>query len=919
MSLIRPFANFNPQSFTVVVTCADGLENALLIELGAFGLVGKVERVGRVATVVDLSALYRLFLYSRVASRILLPIGDYQFKQKKSLVTQHSTDHTGKKISRQVELVEVAEDVPSALYEFVSRYDWTSVFGLEQTFAIRLSTDKRLAVNQQFATLRIKDAVADSFNAKLGKRPDVDTSAPNVHIFANANSTFAELFIDLSGVSLHRRGYRVANTAAPLKENLAAALLYESGWHKGEHDALIDPMCGSGTFISEALLMRADYPVGLDKVAQFGFYHWAYHDESLWQGVIEQATADFDHRLDELLTSPISVIALDADPVAVQACHRNLLASAVAPLATQVYLQSCPLSQLADVLGERLTNVQNPFIITNPPYGERLGDSEFIKPLYQGLGLLLKDGLSRAGVMQASLSVLASHVEEADTLPIDEPRTLRCHNGALTVYFRHGRLSWNDKPSLIESFVKKDITAPNQEFINRLQKNLAHLKKLAKAQGVTNLRVYDADLPNYNVAIDLYGDKIHVQEYAPPKQIPPEVAKQRFNQVLSWVREVFGVPRESIFIKTRARQSGNEQYSKNPNADNKRKKVYLAKEDGAYFYVNFSDYLDTGLFIDHRLMRQRVKQASPRKRVLNLFAYTCSASVHSAVAGAMSVTSVDLSENYLTWGKQNFALNGLVLDATDEAGDERYQFIGADVFEWIKDNTAQYDVIFIDPPTFSNSKKFQGTFDVQRDHVALINRAMNRLAPNGVLYFSNNYTRFVLDEQISTRYQVENITDKTIGFDFDIKKPIHQSYEIRHKGRSSQIPNDDFEVVQSTHLPKLHSESSADNKPVNKERAFNKDKSFNKDKAFNKERTFKKDQSQDKTQDRSFNKGKPFNKDKGKSFNKDKNFKDKPFNKGKGRPFDDKKVAPSTPPKPKVRYDKIDGKLVATVITDDKE
>ena len=297
---------------------------------------------------------------------------------------------------------------------------------------------------------------------------------------------------------------------------------------------------------------------------------------------------------------------------------------------------------------------------------------------------------------------------------------------------------------------------------------------MAKKDNVSNIRVYNADLPDFKVAIDLYGDYAHVQEYAPPKTIPPETAKKRFNLALMGIREVFGINREQIFIKTRARQSGNDQYSKQGNTE-KRGKFYIAREDGAYLYVNFTDYLDTGLFIDHRNMRARIKDNSRNKSVLNLFAYTCTASVHAALAGAKKVTSVDLSQNYLDWGKQNFALNGLNVSGN------KYQFVAADIFEWIKDNTEQFDIIFIDPPTFSNSKKFQGTFDVQRDHAALINRAMNRLTADGILYFSNNFTRFELDEQLTERYDIIDITQKTIGFDFDIKKPIHQSFEIRHR------------------------------------------------------------------------------------------------------------------------------------------
>ncbi|MBS9780159.1 MAG: class I SAM-dependent methyltransferase, partial [Moraxellaceae bacterium] len=271
---------------------------------------------------------------------------------------------------------------------------------------------------------------------------------------------------------------------------------------------------------------------------------------------------------------------------------------------------------------------------------------------------------------------------------------------------------------------------------------------------------------------DLYGNYLHVQEYAPPKKIPVETAKKRFNLALQGIREVLAVNREQVFIKTRAKQSGKEQYSKQAR---KKGKQYIVQENGAYFYVNFTDYLDTGLFIDHRNMREMIKNTSKNKRVLNLFAYTCTASVHSALAGASQVTSVDLSANYLDWGKQNFALNGL--DLTDD----KYEFIASDIFTWIKENTEQYDVIFIDPPTFSNSKKFYGTFDVQRDHSALINRAMNRLASGGVLYFSNNFTKFIMDENLKNRYDIKDITAKSIGFDFNLKKPIHRSFEIRHK------------------------------------------------------------------------------------------------------------------------------------------
>lgn len=752
--------------FDLMVTCADGLEAPLQTELTAFGIASQHLSTGRLAVSVTLQQLYHICLWSRVASRVLIPL------KKKNINTEY--------------------DIPEQLYSLGKSVDWTTEFGVQQSFAIRTSVDKRVPVNQQFAMLRIKDAIADTFNDKLGERPNVDSKNPDIAIFAtisgkkDSKTATAELFIDLSGISLHRRGYRTAMTDAPLKENLAAALLYSVGWHQQDatnliYDTLIDPMCGSGTFLIEALLMYANYPVGISKAeSQFGFYHWQHHDQTLWTNMVSQAQDDYHERLNALAEGKIKLpklIGYDADTHAIKATHKNIISAGLGELLDYIIIEQRPLNTLETALEKPVSSgeVQTPLIITNPPYGERLGGEEgtdTIKPLYQGIGLKLQH-IFAGKAKSVTLGLLAMAVEQADTLPIADPQTLRCHNGAITVYFRHGKVILTPVAGLIANYEKKPVAlAEAQDFVNRLQKNLAHLKKLANREGVSNLRLYDADLPNFKVAVDLYGNHVHVQEYAPPKKIPVETAKKRFNLALQGIREVLGVEREQVFIKTRAKQSGKDQYSKQAA---KKGKMQVVKEDGAYLYVNFTDYLDTGLFIDHRNMRGLVKQASRGQRVLNLFAYTCTASVHAALAGAKQVTSVDLSANYLDWGKQNFALNGLDL------ADDAYQFIASDIFSWIKDNTEQYDTIFIDPPTFSNSKKFQGTFDVQRDHPALINRAMNRLASGGVLYFSNNFSKFEIDERLKQRYDVTDITHKTIGFDFNIKKPIHKSFAIKHR------------------------------------------------------------------------------------------------------------------------------------------
>ena len=738
------------QTFHIVITCADGLEIPLQTELASFGIDTQIERTGRLMATLTLAQIYQVCLWSLVASRVLLPLG------KKNINPEY--------------------DIADQLYTFAKTVKWTQLFDLEQTFAIRLTLDKRVQANQQFTMLRVKDAIADQFNEQFGRRPNVDKN-PDFGIVATVGDKQAELYLDLSGTSLHRRGYRAAMTEAPLKENLAAALLYSVNFHTTQFDSIVDPMCGSGTLIIEALLMSADYAVGLDKAdSQFGFYAWQHHDTALWERMVQDAQTRFHHRLDAMANGEMpAVFAFDMDSGAVRATHKNLIAAGLTPIINRITLQQRSLATLNLALEKQVNGWVNPLFITNPPYGERLGEEELIKPLYQGLGKKLQ-GLFADSPAKVTLGVLAAKVEQADVLPLAEPKTLRCHNGAITVYFRYGELLKSKDTPFITRFEKREIAVEEgQDFINRLQKNLANLRKLAHKQAVTNLRVYDADLPDFKVAVDVYGEFVHVQEYAAPKSIPLETAKKRFNLALHGVREALQVNREQVFIKTRARQSGNEQYEKKANSG----KFHVVSEptannQRAYFLVNFSDYLDTGLFLDHRSIRKIIAENSRGKTVLNLFAYTCTASVHAALGGAKAVTSVDLSQNYLDWGRKNFALNGLP-DLPS------YQFIAQDIFEWIKSNTEQYDVIFIDPPTFSNSKKFQGTFDVQRDHVPLINRAMNRLSAEGVLYFSNNFTKFVLDDEINNRYHVEEMTNQTIGFDFDSKRPIHQSWAIRHK------------------------------------------------------------------------------------------------------------------------------------------
>ena len=723
------------------VTCADGLETLLQEELQGLG-IEQIERFpGRLVFKGTLEQAYRICMWSRLASRVLLPIHTHELERSHD-----------------------ARDVAEELYEGAISFDWSLIFAPQSTFAIRLHVEREIMVNSQFATLRVKDGVVDSFMEAVGRRPSIDTKQPEITLYVLAGKTEHTYCLDLSGDSLHKRGYRRYMTDAPIKENLAAAILQKANLQQLRPDIILDPMCGSGTFIIESLMLLTDRAPGL--VRRFGFNGWNGHNNELWMSIKAEAA----ERHQQALAQPLpKFYAFDADWEAVKATKQNIMAAGFESLLDQIQIEERTLSDWPDFeVGNKTA-----FIVTNPPYGERLGDKASNRALYLGLSALLQKNFPNQ-----TAAVIAAAVEQADVMAFSDPQTMRLMNGKLPIYIRLGKI----KPAtVVKPFLETwqplqfEPIEGAEDFTNRLQKNMQTLKKWAVKEGVFCLRLYDADLPDFKVAVDVYGEFVHVQEYAAPKSIPLETAKKRFNLALHGVREALQVNREQVFIKTRARQSGNEQYEKKANSG----KFHVVSEptannQRAYFLVNFSDYLDTGLFLDHRSIRKIIAENSRGKTVLNLFAYTCTASVHAALGGAKAVTSVDLSQNYLDWGRKNFALNGLPELPS-------YQFIAQDIFEWIKSNTEQYDVIFIDPPTFSNSKKFQGTFDVQRDHVPLINRAMNRLSAEGVLYFSNNFTKFVLDDEINNRYHVEEMTSQTIGFDFDSKRPIHQSWAIRHK------------------------------------------------------------------------------------------------------------------------------------------
>ena len=309
-------------------------------------------------------------------------------------------------------------------------------------------------------------------------------------------------------------------------------------------------------------------------------------------------------------------------------------------------------------------------------------------------------------------------------------------------------------------------------FFNRLRKNIRNIGKWARQQKITCYRLYDADIPEFSFALDIYTDikgevSVHLQEYAPPATVNAADAAIRRRQALLATEQALELPAANISLKTRERQKGSNQYQ----AQEQGGEDLVVDEYGAKLYVNLHHYLDTGLFLDHRPVRRLVRKLAKDKSVLNLFCYTGSVTVQAALGGASRSVSVDLSKKYLYWAGRNLALNNLSL--------KQHQLVEADCQQWLKSCKDRFDMIFLDPPTFSNSKRTDHDLDIQRDHVSLIEACMKLLREDGLLIFSNNMRKFRLDPQVSETWDVEDYSKPSIDKDFQRNPKIHRVWLIR--------------------------------------------------------------------------------------------------------------------------------------------
>ncbi|NQZ54226.1 MAG: bifunctional 23S rRNA (guanine(2069)-N(7))-methyltransferase RlmK/23S rRNA (guanine(2445)-N(2))-methyltransferase RlmL [Piscirickettsiaceae bacterium] len=722
------------------VTAARGMLPLLAKELAEMGIKDTKQEQGNIRFIGALEDAYRVCLWSRVAIRVLMPIAHF---------SAPTTDE---------------------LYEGIVSLPWEDHVDAEgSTIAVDFNSFRSKIHHTQYGAQRVKDGIVDRFREQTGVRPSVDLHQPDLRINVYVKHNQAIVSIDLSGESLHKRGYRVATTPAPLKEHLAAAILMTAEWPRLAKQGwgLIDPMCGSGTIIIEAAMMAADIAPGI-KRDYFGFLYWKQHDKEAWQRLKAEAER---RRHSGLARLPV-ITGGDVDAKAIAAAIENI---AEIGLSDRITVQQ---RELLDWPSQKNTLPASGLIVCNPPYGERMGNINELHYLYESLGNIVSESFPawRTTLItdNANLGKFTG-LTLFDSTPFDNGPIacqVLCYRAPRPV---SNRVQREEVSAPIE--IDRELHVPQdyevsehaEMFANRLKKNLKHLGKWARKNKIECYRLYDADLPEYAVAIDLYGEHVHVQEYAPPKSIDPAKAVQRLNDVMHVIPQVLSVPSSHVALKLRQKQRGTQQYE----AHASQKQRIKVTESGLSFWLNLTDYLDTGLFLDHRLTRQLIAEQSAEKDFLNLFAYTGSATVYAASGQARSTTTIDMSNTYLDWAQDNMALNGFIAD--------HHHFIRANCLEWLQraqTDEQRYGLIFLDPPTFSNSSRMEGVFDIQRDHISLINMTANLLTEDGVLLFSTNRRDFKLDEGELLGLTVKDISHATLPKDFERNPKIHYCWTI---------------------------------------------------------------------------------------------------------------------------------------------
>ena len=736
----------------------EGLEWVLARELEAVG-AGDL-RPGR--RTIEFSApagreretLYRAVLECRTAIRILEPLGRSR------------------------------ADSPDALYRAVQEIDWREQLRVADTLRVDAAIHDTFTTHSLYAAQIVKDAIVDQLRTPSGRRPSVQLRGATLRVALHLVGDVATVFRDAAGRSLHQRGWRTGEVEAPLSEVLAAGILALAGWWSpGVADAaaepILDPLCGSGTLVIEAATIAAGMAPGLWRARRqaHGFFRFRDRDAPL----IDRLVAELEARV---RPPRGSFLASDLDPQAVAAA-RSCAAAAGVAAALQIEQRHFEQARPATPGG---------LVVTNPPYGERLPVRR-AAALFRRLGdwLVAHCGGWRAAILAADTPALGSlGLRPAHRIPLANG-AIPCRLVELDIHPRVAREA-ADVPA--DDVADADVgsaavagpcdasippaagrprsrTTADQvgDFRRRLAKRFRHLGRWARRQEIEAFRVYDRDIPEIPLVIDWYAGWLHAAEYERPHDRTEIEHDVWLDRMVEAAALELGVPPDRTFLKVRRRQRGGGQYEK----VDARQAVLAVKEGGLSFEVNLSDYLDTGLFLDHRITRGLVRDEAAGTRFLNLFCYTGSFSVYAAAGGAVETTSVDLSNTYLDWTRTNLSRNGF-----KDAG--RHRVVRDEARAFLEHRARRgeppFDLVVVDPPTFSRSAKAERPWDVAEDHAELLELVARNLAPGGVVYFSTNVRRFHLDaERLAPRYAIREITSRTLPEDFRNER-IHRAWRM---------------------------------------------------------------------------------------------------------------------------------------------
>ena len=696
------------------VSCPRFVEDLLNSELSELGITVEKEIQGGVYAPFSNKNVYKICMYSRIANKVL------------------------------AQLKSVPAGTPEILTSAVSEIGWEEHFGANESFAVYCGETNEVFRNAKYASQVVKDGVIKRFQELRLGRPKVDTTNPDmlIHVFLHGKD--AEISLNLSGASLHERNYRLKQGAAPLRENIAAALLYRAGWKYGDKRVFFDPMCGSGTILIEAAGIAGGLPPGLTRKS-FGFEKWKYHKAFEYRSVRQEAQ---EKLLKGMQSLPI-IAGMDIDRKAVMAAYDNI--------------KSCGLSGTIEVFQGDARNMENAaaefnkgdgLIAFNPPYGERMGDKEQLSADYGRIGTQIKKYFPG---WKASFITSSRYL--AFGIGMKAYKRNKLYNGGLLTYAYHFEIMQK-----IEAAA--ELPPGGDMFKNRLIKKRRLLKKYLNKNEISCFRLYDADMPEYAASVDVFEDKwLYLQEYEAPKSVGEYPALKRLSHIMAVLPEFFSISPENIFY-SKLDNKPKYRYSPSQIKENKR----IVRENGLKYFVSFEHYPDPGLELGQRGIREYIKNSAKGVRFLNLFSYTGAPGLCAAAGGAQETLSVDSNNYYLNWTGDNFKLNGFL--------NESNKRLSKDAFSFLANCGKKFDLIYIDPPFYSGNKTTGKPFALLNDYPRLITLALKVCAPGGKILFVTNQKKLRFKTDEFRDCSIKEITNETLQEDFKSSKYKYRCWEI---------------------------------------------------------------------------------------------------------------------------------------------